>query len=98
MERNEALQALIETVRQQHQQGKESQHDDFEDPDPQPLSAKIWNAPVPENFKAPSITSYDGKGDPVEHITSFNTCMAIVGVINSLKCKVRARTLREAAL
>jgi TolA-binding protein len=98
MERNEALQASIETVQQQQQQEKESQHGDFEDPDPQPHSTEIWSVPVLDNFKVPSLTSYDGKGKPVEHVTTFNIRMAVVGAADSLKCKLLAGTLRKATL
>jgi regulator of replication initiation timing len=43
LEKNEALQASMETIQQQHEK-EGSQHGEMDDPDPQPLSAKIWNA------------------------------------------------------
>jgi len=52
----------------------------------------------PKNFKAPSLSSYDGKSDPVEHITVFNTRMAVVGAADSLKCKLLAGTLCDASM
>jgi len=83
MERNEALLASIETVQQHQLQEKEgSLQREMDDPDPQPLSAKIWNTPVPENFKVPSLSSYDGKGNPVQHVMAFNTRMSVVGVVD----------------
>jgi hypothetical protein len=51
---NEALHTSMETIQQKQQEGKdESHHGEMDDPVPQPLSAKIWGAPVLENFKAP---------------------------------------------
>jgi len=62
------------------------------------LSAEIWNAPVPEGFKCPSLSSYDGKSDPVEHITSFNTRMDVLMAPDPFKCKLLAGTLIDVAL
>jgi len=73
-------------------------HRDLNDPDPQLLSAEIWNAFVPENFKSLSLSSFDGKSRPMEHVTTFNTCMVVVGVADSLKCKLHRGTFRDAAL
>jgi len=75
----------METIQQQQQNEKEgSHHGKLDEPDPQPLAVEIWNAPVPEGFKLSSLSSFDGKGDPVEHITSFNTRMTFIGAPNSL--------------
>jgi len=88
----------METIQQQHHEREESQQGDRDDPDPQLLLAEIWNAPIPENFKPPSLTSFDDKGDSMEHVTVFNTRMAIVRVTDSLKCKLLAETFQDAAL
>jgi len=96
---NEALQALVETIRQQQNQEKaDSHHGEQDEPEPQPLSIEIWNVPVLEGFKSPSLPSFDGMGDPVEHITSFNTRMAVIMALDSLKCKLLAGTLSNAVL
>jgi len=99
LERNEALQASVETIQQQQQHEKTgSHHGDLDEPEPQPLSTEVWNAPVSENFKPPHLSSFDGKGDPVEHVTIFNTRMAVYGAADSLKCKLLAGTFTDAAL
>jgi hypothetical protein len=99
VEQNEALHASVETIQQKQQEEKdESHHGEMEDPEPQPLSDEIWNAPVPENFKPPHLSSFDGKSDHMEHIMTFNTCMAVIGAADSLKCKLLAGTLTDAAL
>jgi len=57
-----------------------------------------WNAPVLDNFKPPHLSTFDGRGDPMEHVTTFNTRMVVVGAANSLKCKLLARTFTDVAL
>lgn len=99
LEQNEAFQASVETIQQQHNQEKAgSHHGELDQPEPQPLSTEIRNIPIPEGFKSPSLSSYEGKTDPMEHATSFNTRMAVLRAPDSLKCKLLARTLTDAAL
>ena len=57
-----------------------------------------WNAPVPDKFKPPHLSTFDGRGDPMEHVTAFNTHMAVVEEPDSLKCKLLAGTFSDTAL
>jgi len=99
IEQNEALQASVKTIQQQQLQEKTgSHHGEPVEPEPQPLSAEIWNAPIPDNFKPPHLPTFDGRGDPMEHVTTFNNRMAVVGAADSLKCKLLAGTFNDAAL
>jgi hypothetical protein len=96
---NDALQASMETMQQKQLEEKdESHHGEMDESEPQPLFAEIWDAPVPEHFKPPHLSVFDGKSDPMEHVTTFNTCMAIVGAPDSLKCKLLAGTFSDEAL
>jgi hypothetical protein len=98
-EHNDALQASMETMQHKQQEERdELNHDEMDDPEPQPLSAKILGAPFPENFKPPHLSIFDGKSDPMEHVTAFNTRVAVVGAPDSLKCKLLADTFSDAAL
>lgn len=98
-DQNDALQASMENIQQKQLEEKEdSNQGEMDDPEPQPLSAEIWDAPVPENFKPPHLSVFDGKSDPMEHITTFNTRMAVVGAPDSLKCKLLTGTFSDAAL
>jgi len=98
-EQNEALHASVETIQQKQEEEKdESRYGEMEDPEPQPLSSEIRNAPVPENFKPPHLSSFDVKSDLMEHSATLNTRMAVVGVADSLKCKLLAGTLTDATL
>ena len=69
-----------------------------EEEDRQPLSSVIWNTQVSDNFKSPPLSAFDGKTDPTENITAFNTQVAIIRAVDPLKCKLLSGTLKEAAL
>ncbi|XP_024632850.1 uncharacterized protein [Medicago truncatula] len=97
LEQNEALLASVETIQQQ-QEKADSHHGELDEPEPQPFSTEIWNAPVPDNFKPPHLPTFNGRGDPSEHVTVFNTRMSVYGVADSLKCKLLAGTFADAAL
>jgi len=59
IEQNEALQASVETIQQQQIQEKAgSHHGEPIKPEPQPLSAEIWSAPIPDNFKPPHLSTF----------------------------------------
>lgn len=89
----------METIQQKQQEEKdESHHGEMDDPEPQPLSPEIWGALMLENFKPPHLFAFDGKSDPMEQVTTFNTLMAVVGAPDSLKCKLLAGTFSDAAL
>jgi len=99
IEQNEALQASVETIQHQQMQEKDgSHHGEPIEPEPQPLSAEIWSAPILENFKPPHLSTFDGRGDPMEYVTAFNNRVAFVGAADSLKCKLLAATFTDAAL
>jgi len=99
IEQNKALQASVETIQQQQLQEKTgSHHGEPVEPEPQPLSAEIFNTPFPDNFKPPHLSTFDGRGDPMEHVTAFNTRMAVVGAADSLKCNLLDGTFSDAAL
>lgn len=73
-------------IQQQQHEQDELHREDVDELDPQPLSMDIWNAPVLENLKSLSLLSFDDKSDPVEHATTFNTQMAVIGALKSLRC------------
>jgi len=99
IEQNEALHASVETIQQQQMQERaRSHHGEPIEPEPQPLSAEIWNAPIPDNFKPPHLATFDGRGDPMEYVTALNNRMAVVGAADSLKCKLLAETFTDVAL
>ncbi|KAK2394924.1 hypothetical protein QL285_056701 [Trifolium repens] len=91
------LQAQITTLNQE-KANKESDHDEDQINDSQPLAQALWDARVPENFKTPHLPTFDGKTDPTEHLMAVGTQTAITGAAEHLKCKLLSGTLKEAAL
>ena len=85
LQQNEALQTSMTTIQQQQHEQDKFHQEEVDEPDPQPLSTKIKSMLVPKNFKPPSMSTFDGKGDTVEHVTTFNTQMPIIGALESLK-------------
>jgi len=99
IEQNEALQASVETIQQQQiQERARSHHDEPIEPEPQPLLAEIWSTPIPDNFKPPHLSTFEGRGDPMEHVTAFNNRVVVIGAADSLKCKLLAVTFTDVAL
>ena len=94
-EQNEILQDSLNILQLQSIEDGEQEMDILE---PQPLSQVIWDNQVLENFKLLSLTSFDGKTDPLEHIISINNQMAIIGPSDSLKCKLVVGTFKDMAL
>lgn len=52
---------------------------------------------TPTKFKLPEQLTYDGTGDPNEHLISFQARMQIVGAEDPLMCKAFVITLTRAA-
>ncbi|MCH83750.1 hypothetical protein A2U01_0004576, partial [Trifolium medium] len=64
----------------------------------QPLNQTLWDARVPDNFKAPHLPTFEGKSDPSEHLMAVGTQTAIIGAAEHLKCKILSGTFKDAAL
>lgn len=62
--------------------------------DPKPLSDEIWGAQMLEKFKLPPLVTFDEKRDPRKHIIAINTLMEIIGIVDSLKCKLLSSTFK----
>ena len=62
-----------------------------------PFTASINSYPLPPKFKMPSLDSYDGTGDPVDHIASFKTTMHLQGVLDEIMCRAFLTTLKGPA-
>ncbi|KAL2460250.1 Retrotrans gag domain-containing protein [Abeliophyllum distichum] len=62
-----------------------------------PFSEGIRNAPIPHEFRVPKITPYTGKGDPLDHVNTYKTEMALRGANPALKCRAFHLTLAGGA-
>ena len=55
--------------------------------DPTPLfSEEIMNARISRKFKMPTIKTYDGMGDPVNHVRTFSNALLLHPMNDAIKC------------
>ncbi|KAK8951451.1 hypothetical protein KSP39_PZI003208 [Platanthera zijinensis] len=62
-----------------------------------PLIPQILEHPIPNGFKLPSIETFDGTDDPLEHVNHFTTIMRIYNAPDQLLCQVFPATLKGQA-
>ena len=53
-----------------------------------PLTRRIDRAKLPRRFVQPTFTIYNGRTDPVEHVSHFNQRMVVYSRNKALMCKV----------
>nr|XP_023903700.1 uncharacterized protein LOC112015525 [Quercus suber] len=63
-----------------------------------PFSDDMERAPTPSRFTRPLFNSYDGKIDPVEHVSNYIQMMSLHTHNNALMCKVFPSSLGPTAL
>uniref|UniRef100_A0A2N9IJH3 Retrotransposon gag domain-containing protein n=1 Tax=Fagus sylvatica TaxID=28930 RepID=A0A2N9IJH3_FAGSY len=60
-----------------------------------PFSAKIERAKFPARFTPPNLAVYDGKGDPVGHLSRYRQSMAQHNSNDALMCRIFPSSLGE---
>jgi hypothetical protein len=63
-----------------------------------PFSAEIERAKFPARFVSPNLAVYDGKGDPVGHLSRYRQSMAIHTSNDALMCRIFPSSLGEVGL
>jgi hypothetical protein len=63
-----------------------------------PFSAKIERAKFPARFVPPNLAVYDGKGDPVRHLSRYRQSMALHTSNDALMCRIFPSSLGEVGL
>ncbi|XP_065635073.1 uncharacterized protein LOC136069893 [Quercus suber] len=63
-----------------------------------PFTCRIKEARLPQCFNQPTFTIYNGKTDPVEHVSHFNQRMAVYSKDEALMCKVFPSSLGPVAM
>ena len=58
-----------------------------------PFTDDIMEVDLPAKFKMPTMPTYDGSKDPVEHVDTFRTWMELQGVRDAIKCRAFPFTL-----
>ena len=63
-----------------------------------PFTRKIEGAELPRRFHQPTFAIYNGRTDPVEHVSQFNQRMAVHSKDEALMCKVFPSSLGPMAM
>ncbi|XP_075633845.1 uncharacterized protein LOC142606366 [Castanea sativa] len=63
-----------------------------------PFVARINRAKLPRRFSQPIFTIYNGRTDPVEHVSHFNQKMAVYSDNEALMCRVFPSSLGPVAM
>ena len=63
-----------------------------------PFMHRIEGAKMPRRFNQPAFAIYNGRADPVEHVSQFNQKMAIYSQNEALMCKVFPSSLGPVAM
>lgn len=83
-QQNRTLQDNVQALQTQSVQEGSTEEEPL---DFRPLFKVIWDDQAPENFKPPSLISFNSKTDPHEHFIAINNQILILGASASLKCK-----------
>ncbi|XP_019168028.1 PREDICTED: uncharacterized protein LOC109163777 [Ipomoea nil] len=62
-----------------------------------PFSSEIMSYKVPGDFKFPEQATFDGSGDPREHLLSYQAKMQVLGVRDPVMCRAFLPTLKGPA-
>ena len=63
-----------------------------------PFTRKIEGVKLPRRFHQPIFTMYNGRTDPVKHVSQFNQRMAVHSKNEALMCKVFRSSLGPMAM
>ena len=63
-----------------------------DDPTP-PFTEEIMQAHISRKFKMPNIKTYDGMGDPANHVRTFSNALLLQPVNDAIKCRGFPQTL-----
>uniref|UniRef100_A0A2N9FD92 Integrase catalytic domain-containing protein n=1 Tax=Fagus sylvatica TaxID=28930 RepID=A0A2N9FD92_FAGSY len=62
-----------------------------------PFTKMVIAFPLPSKFRMPSLETFDGSKDPLDHLESFKTMMCLQGVPDEIMCRAFPTTLKGPA-
>uniref|UniRef100_A0A2N9EWZ5 Integrase catalytic domain-containing protein n=1 Tax=Fagus sylvatica TaxID=28930 RepID=A0A2N9EWZ5_FAGSY len=62
-----------------------------------PFTKAVTSFPLPSKFRMPSLETFDGSKDPLDHLESFKTMMCLQGVSDEIMCRAFPTTLKGPA-
>ena len=62
-----------------------------------PFTKVVTSFPLPFKFRMPSLETFDGSKDPLDHLESFKTMMCLQGVPDEIMCHAFPTTLKGPA-
>lgn len=65
---------------------------DPDDPTP-PFTEEVMNVRISRRFKMPTIKTYDGTGEPYNHVRTFSNALLLQPASDALKCRAFPQTL-----
>ena len=78
--------------------GRTAKHlDDFVHTTDSPFTKPVISFPLPSKFRMPSLETFDGSKDPLDHLESFKTVMCLQGVPDEIMCRAFPTTLKGLA-
>ena len=63
-----------------------------------PFTNRIEGGKLPRRFAQPTFTMYNGRTDPIEHVSHFNQRMVVHSRNEALICKVFPSSLGSVAM
>ncbi|GKV01527.1 hypothetical protein SLEP1_g14076 [Rubroshorea leprosula] len=98
MRKNADLERQLQDVQKSIDELKSPRsHQQTLDLDSAPLNLSITAEPYQEGFKIPHLETYDGLGDPDEHLHTYQAIMRIQNANDAMMCKVFPATLKSTA-
>uniref|UniRef100_A0A2N9GCW7 Uncharacterized protein n=1 Tax=Fagus sylvatica TaxID=28930 RepID=A0A2N9GCW7_FAGSY len=62
-----------------------------------PFTKAVTSLPLPTKFRMPTLETFDGSKDPLDHLESFKTMMCLQGVPDEIMCRAFPTTLKGPA-
>ena len=62
-----------------------------------PFKSNVVNYPLPRRFKMPSMETFDGRKDPLDHLKTYKTMMQLHNIADEVMCRAFPTTLKGSA-